>query len=108
MGRFGSMKYFTLLCITLKEINIMKNTQIKSKRVSELVCTDDGYYCLSTYLVELNGKIDEITINTDNFVCKSHFTKWTDDEFNLIVKNVVPKFKRYTTNNKKFYDSLVD
>jgi len=50
----------------------MKNTQIKSKRAGELISTYDGYYCLSTYFVEMNGKFDEITINTNDFVCKSH------------------------------------
>jgi hypothetical protein len=86
----------------------MKNTQIKSKRASELISTYNGYYCLSTYFVEMNGKFDEITINTNDFVCKSHFVKWSNDEFNLIVKNVVPKFKRFTTNDKKFWNDLAE
>lgn len=93
------MENITLLCS-------MENGQIKSKRASELISTYNGYYCLSTYFVEMNGKFDEITINTDDFVCKSHFVKWSDDEFNHIVKNVVPKFKRFTTNDKKFWNDL--
>jgi len=81
-------------------------TNIKSKRIGEMSYHSGGYYCSSTYYVELNNKVDEITINTDGFICKSHFTKWTDEEFNLIVKNVTPKFKRFTANEKKFYESL--
>jgi hypothetical protein len=86
----------------------MKNTQIKSKRASESISNYDGYYCLSTYFVEMNGKFDEITINTNDFICKSHFVKWSDNEFNLIVKNITTKFKRFTTKDKKFWEDLVE
>jgi hypothetical protein len=84
----------------------MENTQIKSKRASEMVSTYDGFYCLSTYVIEFNNRVDEITINTKTMICKSHFVKWTNTEMEIISKNIIPKFKRFITQEKKLWKSF--
>jgi hypothetical protein len=81
----------------------MKN-EITSIRVSELF-DSVPFYVSAVYYVEFNGGSAEVEIDTNTFECKISYSRsWTDEQKQLIAKNVIPKFKRYATNLNKYFN----
>jgi hypothetical protein len=82
----------------------MKQHTILSERIEVFYPEpSEPFYVSAVYGIRLDGRPTWVEIDSKTFICKIH-NVWTDEQKQLIAKNVIPKFKRYVTNLKKYFE----